>query len=264
MFNSGMKTYALQQHENFTNALQIAGVKGFFDKEAEVNFVERGPVTYVARCSDPMKFHAMRRINPSTICVLNPDAPESGALRQAGFRQIMTPASVAEIDLTMPFRPLQKWRNTLNKANKSAGNLSHRPFDFAKDRWLLDADLAQQRKKKYRAMPHAITQFWPKSDTLLCTHTVKNMPVAAMLFLVHGSTATYQIGWSNDIGRAEASHNAILAQAFEILKQRGIFRLDLGIVDTVNTPHLARFKIGTGATVRPLGGTWLSLPIWRR
>lgn len=264
MFNSAMETCALQQHINFTNALQIAGVKGFFDENSQTNFVERGPITYAARTTSATNYRAIRGINPQTFCVLNPDSSHDIALRQAGFYQVMTPASVAEIDLSQIWQPLQKWRNALRKAQKSGGKIYSRPLDFVRDRWLFDVDRAQQRQKKFRAMPHAIAQFWPAKDTLLCTLNVKNAPAAAMLFLIHGQAATYQIGWTNDIGRAHAAHNNILAQAVEILQQRGILRLDLGIVDTVNAPDLARFKIGSGAKVRPLGGTWMALPQWRR
>lgn len=259
-----MEICALQQHENFTNALQTAGVKGFFDESSQTHFVERGPVTYAARTANPATFHAIRQINPRKFCVINPDAPHELCLRNAGFRQIMTSASVAEIDLSQPFQPLQKWRNTLIKAQKSRNTLTHRPFDIANDRWLFEADWAQQRRKRFRAMPHAMTQFWPAKDTLLCISQREDTPNAAMLFLCHGRTATYQIGWTDDIGRSSAAHNNILSQAIEILKERGIIRLDMGIIDTVNAPDLARFKIGAGAKARPLGGTWAALPLWRR
>ena len=73
MFNNVMETCALQQHINFTNALQIAGVKGFSDEKIQTQYVERGPVTYVARTNGMAHFHAIRQINPRTICVMNPD-----------------------------------------------------------------------------------------------------------------------------------------------------------------------------------------------
>lgn len=39
MFNNVMETCALQQHINFTNALQIAGVKGFSDEKTKPNML---------------------------------------------------------------------------------------------------------------------------------------------------------------------------------------------------------------------------------
>ena len=263
MFNNVMETCALQQHINFTNALQIAGVKGFSDGKTQTQYVERGPVTYVARTTGMAHFHAIRKINPRTICVMNPDTSAPNALRKAGFRQIMTPASVAEIDLTHSFHPLQKWRNAQQKEEKSPITTTHRLFDSLKDDWLFKADLAQQRTKKFRAMPHAIALFWPEHDTLLSIAYLRKTPVAAMLFLTHDATATYQIGWTTDEGRTHAAHNLLLAQAFKNLSKQRLKCLDLGTVDTINAPALARFKIGAGATIRPLGGTWAALPLWR-
>jgi hypothetical protein len=48
--------------------------------------------------------------------------------------------------------------------------------------------------------------------------------------------------------------------AADDLAARGHVRLDLGTVDTEAAPGLARFKLAVGATVHPLGGSWLGLP----
>ena len=91
-------------------------------------------------------------------------------------------------------------------------------------------------------------------------HQIGTTPVVAMLFLCHGPVATYHIGWSGPKGRAMGAHNLILASAMEWLADRGHLWLDLGVLDTQANPGLARFKIGAGARVRPMGGTWLRLP----
>jgi lipid II:glycine glycyltransferase (peptidoglycan interpeptide bridge formation enzyme) len=78
-----------------------------------------------------------------------------------------------------------------------------------------------------------------------------------MLFLVHGSTATYHVGWTGDAGRCASAHNLLLWRAMEALQRRGVRRIDLGLLDTVNTPGLARFKLGAGRVPHRLGGTWL-------
>ena len=49
-----------------------------------------------------------------------------------------------------------------------------------------------------------------------------------------------------------------LAFAAEELRKTGVQKIDLGTLDTVNAPGLARFKLGSGARAEPLGGTWLS------
>jgi hypothetical protein len=44
------------------------------------------------------------------------------------------------------------------------------------------------------------------------------------------------------------------------LASKGVQSLELGQVDTVKAAGLARFKLGVGADLRPLGGTYLWWP----
>jgi lipid II:glycine glycyltransferase (peptidoglycan interpeptide bridge formation enzyme) len=81
--------------------------------------------------------------------------------------------------------------------------------------------------------------------------------VAGMIFLVHGSTATYQVGWGNEQGRQERAHHVLLWRAIQELKAMGIRRLDLGGVNTQRSAGLARFKMGLGGEVRQFAGTYL-------
>ena len=78
-----------------------------------------------------------------------------------------------------------------------------------------------------------------------------------MMFLLHGSAATYQVGWSNDTGRRLNAHNLVLWQAMQALQQRGVRQLDLGGVNTQRSAGIARFKLGTGGRVLRLAGTYL-------
>ncbi len=82
--------------------------------------------------------------------------------------------------------------------------------------------------------------------------------VAAMMFLIHGQAATYQVGWSSPQGRDLNAHNLLLWQAMNELKARGVRRLDLGGINTTRSAGLARFKLGTGGQVQVLAGTYLA------
>jgi lipid II:glycine glycyltransferase (peptidoglycan interpeptide bridge formation enzyme) len=77
-----------------------------------------------------------------------------------------------------------------------------------------------------------------------------------MLFLVHGSTATYHLGWADDAGREHSAHNLLLWQACSLLAERGVQQLDLGGVNTQSNPGLARFKLGAGGRVVTWAGTY--------
>ena len=80
--------------------------------------------------------------------------------------------------------------------------------------------------------------------------------VAAMLFLVHGRRATYHLGWSSPEGKRTNAHNLTLWQAIRKLKARGLGQIDLGGLNTEDVPGIARFKLGSGARVKTLCGTW--------
>ena len=81
--------------------------------------------------------------------------------------------------------------------------------------------------------------------------------VAAMLFLRHGTSATYQIGWTSDEGRQLSAGPVCMWRAMVELQALGVERIDLGAADSKRPTGLTRFKCGTGATVRALGGTWI-------
>jgi lipid II:glycine glycyltransferase (peptidoglycan interpeptide bridge formation enzyme) len=78
-----------------------------------------------------------------------------------------------------------------------------------------------------------------------------------MMFLLHGASATYHIGWTTEAGRDAYAHNLILWKAIEELKARGIQQLDLGSVNTIRSAGVARFKLRTGGSVLTLAGSYL-------
>ncbi len=259
----------LQQHASFGTALGLIGtpVKRIdipgaaptqIIKRFGIGFAPRGPI-WQQENAQTLRDSPVRLLNAETA---------SDIYRTAGFRQIMTAAHVAELDLRgSPENRLLathgKWRNAWRKAQKSRLNLQHTTFDNALHGWLLQADHAQQRSKGFRALPHSIVRAYavikPK-DVIVFGAKRKHDMVAAMLFLRHGPVTTYHLGWTSDQGRACNAHHAILMQAADHFAAQGGTRLDLGAVDTQNAPGLARFKIGSGANIRALGGTWLRLP----
>ncbi len=187
----------------------------------------------------------------------------------AGFRPLLRPQCVAELYLAKTREARLsaqsvKWRNRLRHAQKSPLQTSHRAFNPARDTWLLDYDRITQRQKHYRALPAVFTLAWarrhPHATRLFIAH-LEGRIVAAMLILRHPPTASYHIGWIDPDGRKHSAHNLLLWRAANWLADQGCLRLDLGSVDLRNAPGLARFKLGSGAELRPLGATMLRLPV---
>lgn len=174
---------------------------------------------------------------------------------------------IAELDLTgdeAARRAAQhgKWRNRLGRAETLNLSVTIRPLDLARDGPLLVQEAAQRTQRRYAALPHKFTEKWMETEpdgTLMLIAKENGTPVAFMLMLLHAPTATYHIGWTGPRGRALNAHTLLMWRASCHLAQGGCTRLDLGHTDTVRTPGIARFKIGTGAKLRDLGATTLCL-----
>jgi len=189
-------------------------------------------------------------------------AADAEALRAAGFRMVATPATVAEWDLSGGAARLRaglqgKWRNRLVVAERAGLVLRERAVSGPGDA-LLRAEAAQRRARRYRALPGGFAAGFEGARVVEAL--AGGAVVAGMLFLRHGRVATYHIGHAGPEGRAREAHRLILWHMAVRLAGEGVVRLDLGTVDTEGAADLARFKIGTGARLRPLGGSFVAVP----
>jgi len=197
---------------------------------------------------------------------LTPDAEasEHETLAAARLRRVMTPFSTAMLDLTADDTTLRaamngKWRNRLIRAGDSALKIVPAASAAGQYDWLLEAEAAQQKNRRYRATHPALTKAWQSlsgktGDVMVLTAKQGPDRVAAMLFLLHARGALYQFGWTSPAGRAANAHNLLLWDAMKRLRRKGIEVLDLGGLDTRDNPGIARFKLGAGARVRTLCG----------
>ncbi len=269
-----MPQLPLQQHPNFAAAVRKLGRK---TEVVELNgsapiqtlvwfglrFASRGPIWLGAPAATDVS--AVRR---SGLHLINSDGGDQQALFGAGYRQIVQPLQVAELSILGSHedrlaRLKGKWRNALRGAWNSSQVIQSETFCKRRHKWLLEADSEQQRAKGFRNLPHEFLQAYADANlgrSIVFSAYSKAEPIAAMLFLVHGSVATYHLGWTGIEGRKHRSHHAILMQAGDCLSAQGVERIDLGKIDRVNSRNLARFKSGTGAVTRSLGGTWVRVP----
>ncbi len=152
-----------------------------------------------------------------------------------------------------------KWRNALRKAERASLKIRRTALPPDPDHPLLRAETAQAHKRRYGNWPSPLTAMFasvaPK-QTVLFTALKGRRQLAQCLFLRHGAQATYHIGHTTDAGRAFAAHTLLIWTAANWLADQGTHTLDLGLIDPTN-PGLTRFKLRTGATLHPTGGTWL-------
>jgi Acetyltransferase (GNAT) domain len=190
------------------------------------------------------------------ITIATPEA----AVQGFGLVPLVTPMHHAILDLGRNLREglSGKWRNRLTTAETSG--ISGEPGDGETLSRLLGEEARQRQTRGYRSLSPQFTQALPTAALRLWQWRQGNDCAAAMAFVVHGSTATYHLGWGSDAARQAGAHPVMLMAAASALQAEGIRWLDLGSVDTDRAPGLARFKLGTGARLRRLGPTVLVLP----
>ncbi len=258
----------------FTAALAALGVPArqlVLHDTSAVQMVQRrlpgiGRVGMISRsAAAPGLLRDAARAEGVTTVVLNPAAPSGPACRDAGFFPLFTPAHRALLPLLRdPEQQMaaqhQKWRNRLRHAQRGGLGIRRTPLPTPRANWVFDSDAAQARTRGYRPLPRPLIEALASQ----CRGAVqvfeahqKGTAVAAMIFACHGTGATYVIGHSTAAGRTTSAHNLVLWEAMRWLVDKGVETLDLGLIDTVNAPGLTRFKLGAGAHVSALGGTWV-------
>lgn len=225
-----------------------------------VGLVSRGPYWQSAPDAEGFAQTIATKRHPVLV-----NADHAAGFASAGLINVMTPASVALLALGPDIEASmhQKWRNRLRKAEASSLNVVRTVFPADPLHWLLKAEAAQRRTRGYRGLHPAFAVAFAKANAKMAHFFVANLrndPVAGMLFLRHGDMVTYHMGHTTNAGRALNAHTLLLARAARWFAGKGVHTIDLGSVDTVNAPGLARFKLGSGAKVKKLGGTWLFSP----
>lgn len=185
-----------------------------------------------------------------------------------GLLPLMTPLHVAELDLTPSPDALRarlhgKWRNRLVRAEEAGMTVDISPLPADAGHWLLRAEAAQARTRRYRRLPPAFTAGWaaanPEGAWLLSARRGSDV-LGGIILLRHGAAASYHIAWVSEAGRKAGAAPLLLWRAMLWLRERGTRRLDLDAIETETNPGLARFKLGTGATARALGATVIAAP----
>jgi lipid II:glycine glycyltransferase (peptidoglycan interpeptide bridge formation enzyme) len=200
--------------------------------------------------------------------MITPDEPLSPELGLPHLRRIMTGYATVMLDISKPMEELRanldkRWRHRLGGAEKSELSIHRMGTNPGQYRWLLDAEMEQRVRRGLQGYPdiwferYAESRKQPSKNILSLRADVGRDRVAAMMFVLHGEAATYQVGWTSDAGRDLHAHHLILWKGIEELKERSIRQLDLGGVNTGRSAGIARFKMATGGVVKVLAGSYL-------
>ena len=246
---------------------QVLVISRSFGPLGTLRFASRGPQW----SSDTTQEDRIDALREARLHVINPDQIDPTVLRSAGYLPLFKPKQVARLSVAADFdaqlsqaRP--KWRNAVRQGLKKKLWVSHDPFDIQQHGWIFQEDRKQQKKKGFRSPSPILTRCYAQANpgqVLVSQMWQGSAVIAAMVFLRHGRSATYHIGWTSDAGRVARAHHVILMKASQELGKTGTTEIDLGLYDTKDAPGLAMFKRGSGADVHSLGGTWIRHPFGR-
>lgn len=184
-------------------------------------------------------------------------SPETEALlMRCGFRRTGPGYRTVWLDLTRSDEELRAgmardWRQRLKGAEK-AGFVFDLDPEAKNLPWLVKQEHEQAQAKHYREMSGQLTvrlrNALYKTDGVLLAAALDagKAPVAAALLLGHGRAATYQIGWSNEVGKKTGAMRLLLWRCIAHLRERGVRQLDLGGINPDSAPGVTEFKLGTG------------------
>jgi hypothetical protein len=224
-----------------------------------LRLISRGPV-WPEDLPHGAKLHALRRLARQGAAVV---ATPEQALAGFGLVPLITPRHLALWDLTGDEADLRaglhpKWRNALCRCEARGLGLSR--GGRGKLSALVAAEAAQRAARAYHALPHSFLMGLPERALRLWHWSQDGQMQAGMCFIRHGLWASYHLAHASARARDVGVHRLMLWQAMLALRAEGVRMLDLGDVNTSQTPGLARFKLGTGADLHRLGATAWVLP----
>lgn len=237
-----------------------------------VMFLLRGPAWLdpdAREAAEPALLEALGRRFGRSPLVWTPEVPGPRE-RLHGRRPVVTAYSTGWVDLSADEAGLrrrlhQKWRNQLRR---SEGNgLTVAEVDGGERlAWLLRENEGHRRRVGYEgfrpAFLAALAGTAAQGGDLLALVASEEgaAPVAGVLMIRHGAAATYEVGHVAPRGRELLATHVLLWRAMLELKRRGVRWLDLGGLNTDKAPGIARFKLGLGAEVATLAGTYVLRP----
>jgi len=198
-----------------------------------------------------------------------PEWPDGETARKVlgglGFRLLPKSFETVWMDLSLPENEIRanmnpKWRGHLNKGERCNLEIIEDWTGSTGKSFLQQYDVDKSIKKYYGRSPRFIAAELALAlrsrEAVFLWACEKRIPVAAILVVMHGNSATYRIGWTTDEGRKANGHNVLLWEAVKCLKAKGYAWFDLGGIEPHGAEGLTTFKTGLGGDVLKLMGVF--------
>lgn len=179
-------------------------------------------------------------------------------LKPMSFETVWIDLSQSESDIRANMK--RKWRGALQKGERCNLEIIE-DWDGSTGKAFLQQYHVDREIKKYhgrspRFIAAELALALRSREAVFLWACDNKIPVAGILVVMHGRSATYRIGWTTDEGRKVEAHNVLLWRAIQLLKSRGHAYFDLGGIERVAAQGLTTFKVGTGGEVLKLMGVF--------
>lgn len=172
---------------------------------------------------------------------------------ESGFKKTPQSFETLWLDLSPSLEDLRKgldrkWRGHLNKSERSnlevVVDMDGRHLDV----FLRNYDLFKSKKvfdgPAGSFFKHEIESALPFKDAIILWARIDKIPVAGMVIMKHGTSASYRVSWNSPEGRVAQAHYLLLWKAIEILKKQSIETFDLGGILAQDATGFNTFKAG--------------------
>jgi len=239
-------------------AIQVSGLGPF--QSVTIN---RGPLWFKGQetaenLSDFVK--ALHKVYPRSLFRRFRWMPEwtsaensSAFAEEFGLKKAQQSFETLWLDLTPSLEALRagldrKWRGHLNKSERAPLEVVADTEGRHLDIFLKNYDLFKSRKNfdgpEGVFFKHEIESALPFKDAIILWARIDKIPVAGIVVMKHGSSASYRLGWNSPEGRVAQAHYLLVWKAIEILKKQSVETFDLGGILAQDTTGFNTFKLG--------------------
>ncbi len=269
IFNLKSERYLIYVNDTAIGIFQVIFKKFLF---FSFNRINRGPL-FFDKCNDQVKekviikiFHYFNDIKNLKFLSFSPELNfnEKNLILNLGKKSIYFDYpnwQSSKIDLLKTEEDLKsqldiKWRNMLNSAIKEKIIIKEESTDTSLSK-ILKLNYEDQIKKNYKGINKKIlNNYLLNSNYKIFNAYINDELISSICVSLHGITATYLIGWSNNLGRKKRSMNLLLWNTTLYLKKNNYKFFDLGGLDKATSYGIFRFKKGMGGEFYKLVGNY--------